>query len=74
MYTWIVGGRGPVTEMLAGKNLSKPGMNLLKPKMNLSEPGKKDNYHVIMGTNIPHKTMGVITHLCPRLLNGALDI
>ena len=38
--------------------------------------GEKHNNHIIMGNNIPHKTMGVITqlHVCPRLLNGALDI
>ena len=37
----IVGGRVPVTGMLAGMNLSKPGINLSKPGMNLSKPGKK---------------------------------
>ena len=42
------GGRVPVTGMLAGMNLSKPGKNLSKPGMNLSKPGKKHNNHVIM--------------------------
>ena len=49
MYIWIVGGRVPVTGMLAGMNLSKPGMNLSKPRMNLSKPGKKHHNHVIIG-------------------------
>ena len=44
----IVGGRVPVTGMLAGMNLSKPGINLSKPGMNLSKPGKKHRNHVIM--------------------------
>ena len=48
MCIWIVGGRVPVTGMLAGMNLSKPGMNLSKPGMNLSKPGKKHNNHVII--------------------------
>ena len=45
----IVGGRVPVTGILAGMNLSKPGINLSKPGMNLSKPGKKHRNHVIMG-------------------------
>ena len=48
MCIWIVGGRVPVTVMLAGMNLSKPGMNLSKPGMNLSKPGKKHHNHVII--------------------------
>ena len=44
----IVGGRVPVTGMLAGMNLSKPGINLSKPGMNLSKPGKKHRNHVII--------------------------
>ena len=44
----IVGGRVPVTGMLAGMNLSKPGIDLSKPGMNLSKPGKKHRNHVIM--------------------------
>ena len=43
----IVGGV-PVTGMLAGMNLSKPGINLSKPGMNLSKPGKKHRNHVII--------------------------
>ena len=42
------GGGGPVTGMLAGMNLSKPGINLSKPGMNLSKPGKKHRNHVII--------------------------
>ena len=52
MCIWIVGGRVPVTGMLAGMNLSKPGMNLSKPGMNLLKPGKKHNNHVIMPDNL----------------------
>ena len=48
MCIWVVGGRVPVTGMLAGMNLSKPGMNLSKPGMNLSKPGKKHHNLVIM--------------------------
>ena len=49
----IVGGRVPVTGMLAGMNLSKPGINLSKPGINLSKPGKKHRNHVIMFYNPP---------------------
>ena len=49
----IVGGRVPVTGMLAGMNLSKPGINLSKPGMNLSKPGKKHCNHVIIVHNWP---------------------
>ena len=48
----IVGGRVPVTGMLAGMNLSKPGINLSKPGMNLSKPGKKHRNHVIITHNL----------------------
>ena len=51
----IVGGRVPVTGMLAGMNLSKPGINLSKPGMTLSKPGKKHRNHVI----IHYSTLGV---------------
>ena len=51
----IVGGRVPVTGMLAGMNLSKPGINLSKPGMNLSKPGKKHCNHVI----IAHSMFGL---------------
>ena len=59
MCIWIVGGRVPVTGMLAGMNLSKPGMNLSKPGLNLSKPGKKHNNHVIIH-NISHNTEVII--------------
>ena len=48
----IVGGRVPVTGMLAGMNLTKPGINLSKPGMNLSKPGKKHRNHVIILYNV----------------------
>ena len=48
MCIWILGGRVPVTGMLAGVNLSKSGMNLSKPGMNLSKLVKKHNNHVII--------------------------
>ena len=50
----IVGGRVPVTGMLAGMNLSKPGINLSKPGMNLSKPGKKHRNHVIIWYYVPY--------------------
>ena len=47
-YVFDCRGRVPVTGMLAGMNLSKPGINLSKPGMNLSKPGKKHRNHVII--------------------------
>ena len=41
-------GNVPVTEMLAGINLSKPGMNLSKLGLNLSKPAEKHNNRVLM--------------------------
>ena len=52
----IVGGRVPVTGMLAGMNLSKPGINLSKPGMNLSKPGKKHRNHGMIVNNVMFAT------------------
>ena len=56
MFLIVVGGGGggPVTGMLAGMNLSKPGINLSKPGKNLSKPGKKHRNHVIIVINPCH--------------------
>ena len=55
------GGEVPVTGMLAGMNLSKPGITLSKPGMNLSKPGKKHRNHVIIN-HIPCEQI----HLFPK--------
>ena len=54
----IVGGV-PVTGMLAGMNLSKPGINLSRPVMNLSKPGKKHRNHVIITYHLHYASNSV---------------
>ena len=48
MCIWILGGRVPVTGMLAGMNLLKPGDESVETKDESLEAGEKHNNHLII--------------------------